>query len=258
MLSTRGLGKEMTYDWTDDLAKRQLGDYRDCQPGTFFGDKDCRAIELSDAYRVSIKLSELRRSSGDRPIGYKIGCTSPGIYKAFGIRGPVMGFLYEEEMQEYACKLKSTNFYNLAIEAEMAIRVGQDLQVESVFPIIELHNFEFRGETNTLQELVANNCFNAGIVMPDKITNGSGAECANLRLEINGNSIEEGSPWCFASGPDGSLEWITEKLSEHDLELKPGNIVLAGTNLGIHRVRPGDHIAVYLNGKLRVESEVVS
>lgn len=246
----------MTDNWIVSLSARQLQDYRNREPGTYFGEGGS-LTEIEDAYRVSVKLSELRQNSGDTRAGYKVGCTSPSIFEAFGIRGPVFGFLYAQELRACGARLKSTDFRNLAIEAEMAIKVGQDLQVESVFPIIELHNLLFRGATNTLQELVANNCFNAGVVMPNAISNESDAECIRLGLEINGEAIEEGHPWCFPGGASESLSWISQRLGQYGLALTPGDIVLAGTNLGIHRVNPGDKISVLLNAELRVESEVL-
>ncbi len=247
----------MTEDWINTLARRQLRDYRARQPGTYFGEQSTM-MSLHDAYRVSIRMSELRGDAGDLRAGYKVGCTSPEILKAFGIRGPVFGFLYQNEIVQCGSSLSAGAFHNLAIEAEMAIRVGDDLAVDRVFPIIELHNLEFRAATKTLQELVANNCFNAGIVLPAKISAHHGDDCISLGLRINGELIEQGHPWCFPGGPGGSLAWLANERAKHALPLQAGDIVLAGTNLGIHRVHPGDSIEVLLNGEVAVSSEIVA
>ena len=247
----------MTQDLIRKLAQRQLHDYRKHRPGTYFGEP-AEPMTLRDAYRVSVMQCELRQNAGETRAGYKVGCTSPEIFKAFGIRGPVFGFLYQEEIVPSGTGLRSENFHNLAIEAEMAIKLGDDLGVDSVFPFIELHNLLFRGKTKTLQELVANNCFNAGAVMPQQVLRESAVDCVRLGLKINGELIEEGHPWCFSGGPAASLEWLSNALAEHELPLHPGDIVLAGTNLGIRRVHPGDRIEVLLNGQVRAESDVVS
>ncbi len=247
----------MTQDWIDTLARRQLRDYRAREPGTYFGEHAV-PMSLHDAYRVSIRLSELRGDEGEARAGYKVGCTSPEILKAFGIRGPVFGFLYRNEIAPCGTRLSAGAFHNLAIEAEMAIRIGNDLGVDCVFPIIELHNLAFRAETKTLQELVANNCFNAGIVLPADIGTHRGDDCVSLGLRINGALIEEGHPWCFPGGPEASLAWLANERAKHGLPLQPGDIVLAGTNLGIHAVHPGDAIEVLLNDEPRVSSDVGS
>lgn len=46
------------------------------------------------------------------------------------------------------------------------MRLGDEGQIAQVFPVIELHNYVFRGKLPTLQELVANNGINAGVVLP--------------------------------------------------------------------------------------------
>ena len=62
--------------------------------------------------------------------------------------------------------MRSNEFANLAIEGEMAARIGADGTISAVFPVIELHHFVFRGARKTLPELVANNGLNGGIVLP--------------------------------------------------------------------------------------------
>ena len=50
----------------------------------------------------------------------------------------------------------------------MAIEVGENGNIVSVFPIIELHNFIFRAPKKSLSELIANNGLNRGIVLSNK------------------------------------------------------------------------------------------
>ena len=52
------------------------------------------------------------------------------------------------------------DFAHLAIEGEMAVRIGPDGTITAAFPVIELHHFVFRGARKTLPELVANNGLN--------------------------------------------------------------------------------------------------
>ena len=40
--------------------------------------------------------------------------------------------------------INPNEFCQLAIEGEMAVKVGEDGQIKAAFPIIELHNFIFR------------------------------------------------------------------------------------------------------------------
>lgn len=242
-------------DLIASLARQQLHDYRRCEPGTYFS-QAAEPLSMDDAYRVAIAQCELRETDGEIRAGYKVGGTSPEIFKAFGIRGPVFGFVYDTEIYPNNIGLRAQDFQNLSIEAEMAVTIGDDLEIDKVFPIIELHNLVFRGAKKTLQELVANNCLTAGTILPDDKARQTVDECVKLGLRINGKLIEEGQPWSFPDGPAASVNWLKSALADYDLPLHPGDIVLVGTSLGIHEIVAGDKVEVLLNDVVRVQTNV--
>jgi 2-keto-4-pentenoate hydratase len=148
----------------------------------------------------------------------------------------------------------------LAVEGEMALRVGTDGTVAAVFPVIELHHFVFRGPRKTLSELVANNGLNGGFVLPREgwISSRDYVERRGvLSIRINGCLIASGELWPMPGGLHASLEWLRDHLTEAGLTLFPGQIVLAGTPLGLYPVRSGDHIAVLVDGDIGAECLVI-
>mgnify|MGYP006129516173 FL=1 len=242
----------------DQLAKRQLNDFRLMDPGTCFEDPKFKLDEKS-AYSLQDEVTRLRAEQGERVAGYKVGCTGPGTTKLFGMDGPIRGTLFKNEMKPNGAVLDYHLFYNLAVEAEMAIQIGGNNEIESVFPIIELHNFVFRAPQKSLAELIANNGFNKGIVIPEKkwqkalaLYNGTSV----LSLEINGSVIDFGDLWPMVGGPTTSLNWLEKHLADHSLKLSSGDIVLGGTALGLYPVQVGDHIGVRLDGQLTVHCKV--
>ncbi len=102
------------------------------------------------------------RGPAERVIGYKVGCTGPGTRAQFGLDGPIRGLLYDTELHASGSELSYRSFANLAIEGELAVRLGGDGRIAQVFPVIELHNYVFRGQPPTLQELVANTASTPG------------------------------------------------------------------------------------------------
>ena len=50
-------------------------------------------LDIDDAYRVSLKLLELRLADGERVIGKKIGATSRAVQDLLGVHQPDFGFL---------------------------------------------------------------------------------------------------------------------------------------------------------------------
>ena len=127
----------------EHLAHRQLLDYQSNNPGTCFSEPGFN-ITVAAAYHLQDAVSRLRVEAGERIIGYKVGCTGPGTKAQFGINGPIRGTLFEDEARLNNAVIDPNQFCQLAIEGEMAVKVGEDGQIEAAFPIIELHNFIFR------------------------------------------------------------------------------------------------------------------
>jgi 2-keto-4-pentenoate hydratase len=113
------------------------------------------------------------------------------------MKGPIRAYLYDSEIHRSGERLNSADFANLAVEAEMALRLEDDGRVVAAFPVIELHHFVFRAVHKTLAELVANNGLNAGIVLPDQawISSDYPERPSTLSLQINGRVIDSGNLW---------------------------------------------------------------
>jgi 2-keto-4-pentenoate hydratase len=240
------------------LANRQWRDYRTRQPGTCFADPGF-ILDLSDAYALQDAVATLRVSAGDRLVGYKVGCTGPGTVQQFGMEGPIRGCLFESEVRQHGCTVPNNEFANLAIEGEMAVRIGAEGAIAAVFPVIELHHFVFRGTRKTLPELVANNGLNGGGVLPGEdwlrsrdYAGGPG----EISVWINDRLVASGGLWPMPGDVQASLDWLRAHLAETDRTLLPDQIILTGTPLGLYPVRPGDRVGVRVDGKTGVECAV--
>jgi 2-keto-4-pentenoate hydratase len=240
------------------IAKRQLRDYRNINPGTCFS-TDNFDLSINEAYAVQEAVVELRSQEGETVIGYKVGCTGPGTTKLFGMEGPIRGTLFDSEIHESGVELNADHFFNLAIEAEMAVKIGDDGEINLIFPIIELHNFVFRASKKSLSELIANNGLNRGIILSNKNWHTPAdayKKTSVLSLERNGSEIDSGAMWPMAGGPQSSLDWLEKHLRDRNLSVNGGDIILAGTALGLHKVKSGDQVNVKIDGKIAVQCTV--
>jgi 2-keto-4-pentenoate hydratase len=235
-----------------ELADRQWRDYRRRQPGTCFADPQFD-LSLAAAYELQDAVAKLRVASGDRLIGYKVGCTGPGTTQQFGTQGPIRGRLFESEVHRHGEALSFDDFAHLAIEGEMAVRIGPDGTITAAFPVIELHHFVFRGARKALPELVANNGLNGGIVLPhdDWLSSTTYLEREGaLSVQINGCLVASGELWPMSGGVECSLQWLQQHLTDVRADLLPGHVVLTGTPLGLYPVRRGDRVTVLVDGKI--------
>lgn len=244
-------GQKLTFE---EIAARQLADYVRLAPGSYFGEPH-EPLSVDHAYQVQAAVARLRTMAGDKIAGYKLGCTSQEIERRLGLRGPIRGVLFQSELRPSGARVKHSSFANLAIEGEMAARVDASGRAVAVFPIIELHHLVLRSEPRVLSELIANNGLNGGVVLPDDeacIRFDSVASNARLRVIVNGECIDDGDLWCFPGGVDASLSWLNENLRKYGAAMKSGDLVLTGTPLGIHPVRTGDYVEIYIDARKHV------
>lgn len=237
------------------LAARQWRDYQRGTPGTVFADPEI-SLTLEEAYNVQIEFAGLRCAAGDAIAGYKVGCIGPGVVEQFGMRGPIHARLFRSELRSSGEALRYSSYVNPAIEGEIALQIGADGSITAAFPVIELHQFVFRAPRKTLAELVANNGINAGAVIPRHLEKRPLEDWANahtLSVAINGATVDAGSLWAMAGGAAEAIDWLRGDLDRFGETLKPGDLVLAGTPLGLHSVHVGDHVVVSVDGRYCVD-----
>ena len=128
------------------------------------------------------------------------------------------------------------------------------------FPVIELHNYVFRAKVRSLSELIANNGLHAGVILPQQ-THMSvcslKTRSRKLEVRINNRLVDRGLLWSMPGGPEEALAWLKNHLSQYNLGLQAGHLILSGTPLGLHHVSSWDHIRVVVKGCGTVEVTVV-
>ena len=211
-------------------------------------DPDAVVVDPEHGYAIQAEVARLRQRRGETVIGYKVGCTSPATQRQLGIAGPIFGRLFETERWPSGALLPRERFPRLAIEGELAVRLGRALPAEadesavwaavnSVFAVIELHHFPYRrpGEAAgpTAAELIASNGIHGGFVFADDGAEALDAGPASLLIEIDGR--EAASVSGTVSGTEltdtvaSSLAWLARELPSRGERLRRGDIVLCGT-----------------------------
>lgn len=238
-----------------EIARRQLADYDSHLPGRIF--EDARfGLSIPEAFAVQRQVAGLRAARGEAVAGYKIGCISGVVQRQLGIGRPVFGYVFATELYRSGVSVDPDRFCCLAVEGELAVRMGEGLSIASVFPVIELHNNVFRGAIRSAQELIANNALHAGVVLPareirctDGIKTLSTALAVFRRGEMLGSATGEEIP----GGPAASVAEVARHLARAGEALEPGLIVLTGSPLPLYPAAPGDDIVVRGPESIEVE-----
>ena len=222
----------------DTFSKKILEDYDAKNPGTIFKDKI--KISNSDALILQLTVSKLRENRGEEVIGYKIGCVLKETQKKMGFNQPAWGTLWKSELHKSGVTLNRKDYSNPAMEAEFGIILNRDLQTEnisfeyildsidSIYPLIEIHNLVFHGDAPYGAELLANNAIHAGVVLGPETKLPIEKIETDLKLIYDNNIMDT---WVNKKWPVDMLsevDWLIKEQVKNNNYLKKGDLILTG------------------------------
>ena len=222
----------------DVYAHKILDDYDAKTPSGIFKDKI--SISIEDALRIQLAVTNLREKRGEEVIGYKIGCVSKDTQRKMGFTKPAWGRLWKNELYLDGVTLDKRNFANPAMEAEFGIVLNRDLtpelvnldyildSIETIHPIIEIHNLVFNGDPPFGAELLANNAIHAGVVMGKPTKANIKSEITDLKLIFDNEIIDTWSDKKWPHDMLSEVEWLVKEQDKIGNILKKGNVILTG------------------------------
>ena len=224
---------ELSQFQLDVYARKILDDYDAKTPSGIFKDKI--SISIEDALRIQLAVTNLREKRGEEVIGYKIGCVSKDTQRKMGFTKPAWGRLWKNELYLDGVTLDKRNFANPAMEAEFGIVLNRDLtpelvnldyildSIETIHPIIEIHNLVFNGDPPFGAELLANNAIHAGVVMGKPTKANIKSEITDLKLIFDNEIIDTWSDKKWPHDMLSEVEWLVKEQDKIGNILKKGN-----------------------------------
>jgi 2-keto-4-pentenoate hydratase len=231
-----------------ELAERMLADYDARMPSQLF----------VQAYALQAEIARLREQRGEKVIGYKVGCTSPVMQKQLAIGEPIFARIFDTDCFPCGAQLSYQRYANLAVEGELAVRLGEDLAASSsvgeeecgaaiagIFPVIELHHFVLCSPQPSVVELIASGGMHAGLILAeDQAPPAALANVDHLRVWMDGACLGEVAGAELVRSAVQSLRWLAARLAEWELPLVRGQMILTGSLLNLYPVRPDNRISV--------------
>ena len=229
---------ELTKNQLNSYSRQILDDYDSKNPSTLFKDKI--TISNEDAWRIQSDVTDLRKKRGEEDIGYKIGCISKDTQLKMGFTKPAWGRLRKHELYSDGVTLEKNNYSNPAMEAEFGVILKRDLKpdlvnldyildsIETIHPIIEIHNLVFNGNPPFGAELLANNAIHAGVVIGKPTKGNIKAEITDLKLIFDKEIIDTWSDKKWPQDMLSEVEWLVKEQDKIGNVLKKGNLILTG------------------------------
>jgi 2-keto-4-pentenoate hydratase len=215
---------------------------------------------IAEAYAAQEVYHRLAEPTYGPVGGVKVATTTKVMQDLMGITHPCGGAIFARTIHSSPARIAKSDFVNLRIESEIALKLGSDMPAGSApwtaenvvahvagampaYELIEDRNAVYT-ETNAVS-MIVENCWNGGVVIgapravkPEAIIGVTG------RQTLNGKPIGEGK----SENPFATLAWLANLLAERKRDLKAGMVVITGSLIPTFSISPGDACVFTVDG----------
>lgn len=220
-------------------------------------------ITIADAYAISTRILEQRLAAGEKIIGKKIGVTSKPVQDMLGVHQPDFGYLTDTmHIPNGSTVTIAGNMIQPRAEGEIAFLLKDQLKgpevteadvlnaTEFVVPCFEIVDSRIKDWKIKIEDTVADNASCGTFVLGDARVKPQDVDLENVQMVVskNGTQISSGQGSAALGSPLTAVAWLANTLSEFDIALEPGEIVLSGSLVPLEDVVPGDTMSLVLEG----------
>ncbi|MBD8016060.1 MULTISPECIES: 2-keto-4-pentenoate hydratase [Planococcus] len=212
------------------------------------------AISLPDAYQIQLNYVEQKKAQGARVVGKKIGATSKAIQSMFGVNQPDYGHLFDTMMYADGDTVPLESLLQPKVECEIAFVLKKDLvgpnitaldvieATDYIVPAIEIIDSRIEDWKIRFEDTVSDNGSSALVVMGTKPTKLEGLDlsCLGMNLYQNGKYLESATGAAVLGNPIYAIAWLANALSEYEVSLFAGEIILTGAFTAALSIEDGD------------------
>jgi len=206
-------------------------------------------MTVADSYAVQKAWVDLKVAKGHEIWGHKVGLTSRAMQMSSNIDEPDYGVLFDYMFFQDGDALPMENFIVPRVEVELAFILKKDLRgphvtaadvyeaTAYVQPALEIIDARFQqvcpetGVTRKVFDTIADNAANAGVVLGGRPVpvDSFDIRWAGCILSRNAQIEETGLAAGVMNHPANGVVWLANKLVEHDVTLKAGQVILSGS-----------------------------
>lgn len=239
-----------------EMAEELVRARTDLKQITPLRDSHCLAT-VEEAYAVQDAANRLWLERGRRPVGRKIGLTSPTVQAQMGIDQPDFGMLWADYAFTEGEVVDTGRFMQPKAELELAFVMDSGFddpqapmaelirRVAYAVPALEVVDTAIRDWDIRLVDTVADNASGGGFLMglgARRLTDLDLRLCGGI-LSRNGSLVSRGMGVDCMGSPLNAALWLARKMADVGQPLKEGDIVMSGAFGPMVPVEPGE---VYL------------
>lgn len=235
--------------------------------------KDCREIDqitlehaltLDQAYRIQRASIAQRYQRGEKPIGIKLGFTSRAKMVQMGVDSLIWGLLTDSMLREDGGIVDLKEFIHPRVEPEVCFLTRRVIDrpltlleaagyLEAVAPAMEIIDSRYRQFKFTLEDVVADNCSSAALVIGPFSNHVSALGNCGVALRFNGHAVQLGSTGAILGNPLRSIVQASQLITKAEMVLPAGSLIMAGAATAAEALSPGQHVSTDIGTLGRVE-----
>jgi 2-keto-4-pentenoate hydratase len=214
-----------------------------------------KKITLPEAYEIQKLSIEQRLDRGEKLVGYKMGFTSRAKMLQMGVDDLIWGRLTDAMQIEEGQEIDLTKYVHPRAEPEIAFLLNKPLSgkvsreealaaVDAIAPAIELIDSRYTNFKFSLTDVVADNSSSSGFLIGPWLPSDSNIDGLVMDLKVDGKIVATGSSNDILDHPINSLVEAARCIGAAGLELKAGQIILAGAATAAVAIAPNQTISV--------------
>lgn len=224
-------------------------------------------FSLEQAYLIQRASIAQRHARGEQAIGIKLGFTSRAKMIQMGVDSLIWGLLTDAMLREEGGVIELSDFIHPRVEPEVCFLTRKVIDrpltlleagsyLEAVAPAMEIIDSRYRNFKFTLEDVVADNCSSAALVVgafSDNIRDLTGLLNRGVAMRFNGHAVQLGSTGAILGNPLRSLVQASQLLAGAEMSLPAGSLIMAGAATAAQALQPGLHVSTDIGGLGRVE-----
>ncbi len=225
-------------------------------------------LDVATAYAVQHRLIQWRHTKRGlfdkpaRPVGRKIGLTSPAIQQWLGVSEPDFGVLLDDMVVLDGMSASTEVLLQPRVEAEVAFVFRDSLQgpgvtaadvicaTDHVLPALEIIDSRIADWDITYEDTIADNASSGMFVLGNspRELKSLDLRLAGMALRKNGDVVSTGVGAACLGNPINAVVWLANKLAEFGQQISAGEIVLSGALGPVTDIAPGDWVRADIAG----------
>jgi 2-keto-4-pentenoate hydratase len=221
---------------------------------------DADAMAL--AYAVQRHNNQLAIAAGRRPVGRKIGLTSPAVQAQLGVDQPDFGLLLADMARGDDQPIAWADCAQPKVEAEIALVLEHDLPHERhtvadliratafALPAIEIVGSRIANWDIQLVDTIADNASSGLFVLgtcPVQLERLDLVRCG-MSMSLRGDPVSVGAGAACLGNPLNAAVWLADTMARLGEPLRAGDILLTGALGPMVAAQPGDHFTAHIQG----------